>query len=159
MKATDLLKKDHDLVKRLFQRIEEPSSAQERGDLYQRIQQELSVHTRIEEEIFYPALRRIGTSEAEELYEEAQEEHGEAKKAMQKLSKLDPSSADFILNLGKLIQGVEHHIKEEEEGLFPLVQKRIPKARQETLGAELEERKEALTGQRGEAQAFHEEGA
>lgn len=159
MKATDLLKKDHEQVKELFRRIEDPSSVQERGDLYQRIHQELTVHTRIEEEVFYPALRRIGTSEAEELYDEAREEHAEAKKAMQKLSKLDPSGADFILNLGKLIQGVEHHIKEEEEGLFPLVQKRIAKARLETLGAELEERKEALTGRRGEAQAFHEEGA
>ena len=147
MNAINLLTRDHSTVKKLFRQIENGGSLEEKLELFRKIQKELTVHTKIEEEIFYPALKAIGTEEAREYYEEAQEEHAEAKKILRELSRLDPSDEHFLLNLGKLIQGVEHHAKEEEEGMFPVIRKRIPKNHLETLGAEMEERKLELSGE------------
>src|SRR6266404_3848890 len=75
MKATDLLKKQHKSVKALFKKVDKTEDGRQRRQLMDQIANELKIHTKIEEEIFYPAVREIGTEKAEEMIDEAFEEH------------------------------------------------------------------------------------
>src|SRR5215831_14199649 len=74
MKATDLLKRQHREVKGLFKKIEDTENSSERRKLMTTIAQELKVHTTIEEEIFYPAMREVQSKKAEEMVNEAYED-------------------------------------------------------------------------------------
>ena len=67
MKATDLLKKQHKEVKGLFKKVEKTEDARERKQLMEEITRALEMHTRIEEEIFYPAVRGLETKKSEEM--------------------------------------------------------------------------------------------
>ena len=75
MTATNLLKKQHQEVKSLFRRVQKTEDTEARHDLRKEIINNLTVHAKIEEEIFYPAVRGIGTEKAKDLVLEAYEEH------------------------------------------------------------------------------------
>src|SRR5215475_6800081 len=75
MKATDLLKKQHREVKGLFKKIKEAEGARERQQLMGEIAQQLQLHTKLEEEIFYPAVRQAPSKKAEQMINEAFEDH------------------------------------------------------------------------------------
>src|SRR5262249_38242902 len=70
--AISLLKEDHQKVRQLLRRLESKGTE----ELLGQIENELKVHTQIEEEIFYPAFKDSLRSERDEhLYYEALEEH------------------------------------------------------------------------------------
>ena len=144
--AIKLLKKDHAAVKKLFRKFEKsgPGEVETRALLFRQIYDELKLHTEIEEELLYPLLKDLDTDESIEAYEEAHEEHAEVKELLEELNYLETDSGRFTLDVGKVIQGVEHHIKEEEEKIFPLVKRRCSKARLEAMGHEIEQRRSAL---------------
>src|ERR1043166_1078815 len=95
MKATDLLKKQHKSVKALFKKVENTEDGRRRRQLMDEIANELKIHTKIEEEIFYPAVREIGTSKAEELVDESFEEHHVVDLVLAELPKVDPEDERF----------------------------------------------------------------
>src|SRR5688572_28924078 len=72
-----LLKRDHRIVKDLFAEYEKlgDGDVEEKGQLWQKINEELTIHADIEERLFYPAVREVSTDEAEDLVNEAVEEH------------------------------------------------------------------------------------
>ena len=74
MKATEILKDQHDEVKALFKEAEDAEEAGERTRLVDEIIQSLQLHTKLEEEIVYPAIRELGTKKAQELIDEAFED-------------------------------------------------------------------------------------
>jgi hemerythrin superfamily protein len=119
--ACDLLDADHIAVKHLFveyarQATAMPTEAGDRQALAERICQELTVHARIEEEIFYPALRQA--IDRPELLDEAIAEHQEAKDLIAQIQGMrapDPQMDDLV---AKLASAIEHHVKEEREDLF-----------------------------------------
>jgi hemerythrin superfamily protein len=144
MKATDLLKKQHREVKGLFKKVEKTESARERRQLMDQIAEALTMHTRIEEQVFYPAVRGIGTKKAEEMIAEALEEHHVVDLVLAELPKVDPEDERFEAKMTVLSELVEHHADEEEEEMFPVAEKR--------LGEELEalgERMQAMMGESG----------
>lgn len=146
--ACDLLDADHIAVKHLFVEyarlaMAAPAAAAERRPIAQKICAELTVHAQIEEEIFYPALREA--TDAEELLDEAEAEHQEARRLIaqiQGLRRADAMQDELVMQLAR---SVEHHVKEERDHLFP-------KARSasgmdmEALGARMQERQQELQG-------------
>ena len=150
MKATDLLKKQHKEVKALFKKVENTENARERRRLMEEIATALEGHTTIEEEMFYPAVRGLETQKAEEMVMEAFEEHHVVKLVLAELPQVDPEDERFEAKMTVLSELVEHHADEEEEEMFKTAQK-LGKDELEALGERMEERFEALVGQKKRA--------
>jgi hemerythrin superfamily protein len=138
MKATDLLKKQHRQVEKLFKQAEKAQSRQRR-QLMDQIVEQLKLHTKIEEEIFYPAVRELGTSKAEEMIDEAFEEHHVVDLVLAELPKVDPDDERFEAKMTVLSELVQHHVEEEEGELFPLAEKKLGAERIKELGQQMEQ--------------------
>ncbi|HUF91419.1 MAG TPA: hemerythrin domain-containing protein [Candidatus Limnocylindria bacterium] len=139
MKATDLLKKQHKQVKALFKKVEKTENPRERRQLMEQIAHELEMHTRIEEQIFYPAVRGIETKKAEEMIMEALEEHHVVDLVLAELPKVDPAGERFHAKMTVLSELVEHHVEEEEEEMFPMAEKKLGAEELKALGAQMEQ--------------------
>ena len=139
MKATDLLKKQHKSVKALFKKVEETEDGRRRRQLMDEISNELKLHTKIEEEVFYPAVREIGTSKAEEMVDESFEEHHVVDLVLAELPNVDPEDERFAAKMTVLSELVEHHADEEEDEMFPMVEKKLGKERLQQLGEQMEQ--------------------
>jgi len=136
--AISLLKKDHEKVKGLFDKFEKSKSAAARNKIIGETVTELKIHAVLEEEIFYPAVRRhVG----KKVMNEADEEHHVARVLIAELdgnAAPDHRHAKFTV----LAESVRHHIKEEEAEM-------LPKAKQldidfEVLGQQMLDRKKDL---------------
>ncbi|MFN7144387.1 MAG: hemerythrin domain-containing protein [Myxococcota bacterium] len=144
MKATMLLKRDHQTVSSLFRDFERlrDDDHKARRELFLRIKNELDIHTRIEEEIFYPELFKV--SEIEDLIREARTEHDLVKDLCNEIARLQPDDPDYIAKVAVLRENVEHHVEEEEGEMFPLAKKHLSGERLEKIAQQLEDRKEEL---------------
>ena len=123
MDAIKLLKEDHKKVKALFEEVEglgERASTQ-RKNLFRKIDQELTLHSKIEETLFYPEFKkRAENNEERDEVLEAVEEHGVVKVMIGELEDLDPKDEKYKPKLTVLKEMVMHHVKEEEGELFPM---------------------------------------
>ncbi|MCU1282514.1 MAG: Cation-binding protein, hemerythrin family [bacterium] len=134
MDAIKLLKEQHRLVEKLFEQFESSEDDDAKKNLFFEIADNLAVHATIEERWFYPAVRARQT---EEQLEEAYDEHLEVKKLI--LDGLQSTGAPgFDGRVAALKGAVEHHVEEEEEELFPEVQKLMQKDALEALGQQME---------------------
>lgn len=149
--ACDLLDADHRNVKKMFKEYEElsqsraRSATQKKKELAERICMELTVHTQIEEEIFYPALREA-MRETDKL-DEAEVEHQSAKELIAQIQGAEPDDR-VDAKVKVLGEYVDHHVKEERNEIFP----KARSARKLDLVAmrdELEARKEELMTEMG----------
>ena len=147
MKATDLLKRQHKEVKGLFKKIEKTENARTRRQLLDQIATDLEAHMAIEEEMFYPAVRELGTRKAEEMVAEAYEEHHVVKLVLAELPQVDPEAERFEAKMTVLSELVQHHVEEEEEEMFTSAQK-LGADELEDLGERMEQRFEEVRGQR-----------
>jgi len=138
MKATDLLKKQHKSVKALFKKVDKTEDGRQRRQLMDQIANELRIHTKIEEEIFYPAVREIGTSKAEEMIDESLEEHHVVDLVLAELPTVDPEDERFAAKMTVLSELVEHHAGEEEDDMFPMCEKKLGRERLEELGERMQ---------------------
>jgi len=114
--AISILKKDHDTVKDLFEKFEKAESSAEKERIIAKAVNELKIHAVIEEEIFYPTVRKhVGS----DIMNEADEEHHVAKVLIAELDQNrgggDHREAKFTV----LAESVRHHIKEEENEMMP----------------------------------------
>lgn len=148
MKATDLLKKQHREVEGLFKKLEKAEGAQDRRELLDQLRMNLEAHTTIEEEIFYPAVADLGTKKAEEMVNEAFEEHHVVKLVLRDLPNVDPEDERFEAKVTVLSELIEHHVEEEEKEMFKLAGK-IGKEEMDGLAERMESRFEELIGQSG----------
>ena len=140
--AVALLKEDHRAVEELFAQFEKASGEGRKQKLASQICLELSVHARIEEEIFYPACE--GKVE-EDLLKEAYVEHDGAKLLIAEILAGEPSDEFYDAKVTVLQEQIEHHVKEEEqrlEGLF--AQARKADLDMDALGEQLAARKGEL---------------
>jgi hemerythrin superfamily protein len=137
MDALELLKQDHKKVKELFEQAEGMEDGKEQKEIFKQIKKELETHTRIEESIFYPAMQKH--QELKDMVLEAIEEHKQVKTLLREMDDLAKDSDKFEPKLKVLMENVEHHAEEEEEGkMFPKVRELLDKAALEELGQELE---------------------
>jgi hemerythrin superfamily protein len=116
MDALDFLKKQHDLVERLFTKIEGADEA-ERIVLLEDLADVMAIHAEIEEQIFYPAVKAEQTMD---LLEHSVEEHLEVKRLLTKLVAMEPEE-DLEPDLREVMSSIRDHVQEEENELFPKV--------------------------------------
>lgn len=136
MDALELLKKDHQKVKELFEQAEEAEGKQQQN-IFDQIKTELETHARIEETVFYPAVQKH--EELKDMVLESLEEHKQIKTLLKEMDNLTSDSEKFEPKLQVLMENVEHHAEEEEEGkMFPKLRKVMSKQQLEKLGSDLE---------------------
>lgn len=119
--AITLLKADHAMVNQLFDQFEKARNSTQKTKLAQEICRELTVHTTIEEELFYPAVREA--SKEDELLDEAEVEHASAKDLIEQIESGGPDEELWDAKVKVLGEYIRHHVKEEESELFPAVRK------------------------------------
>ncbi|WP_028620232.1 hemerythrin domain-containing protein [Pseudomonas sp. Ant30-3] len=144
MNAIDLLKADHERVKAILTQLSESTErgVKKRTDLLAKLEMEITIHTRLEEEILYPAFKEAGGKEQDIMYYEAKEEHRTVDAlVLPDLKKTDPGSLEFSGRVKVVKELLEHHIEEEEEEMFPQAKKLLGNATLEELGAEMEKMK------------------
>ena len=142
--AIALLKKDHEKVRGLLGQLEK-SSGERHDKLLAQVEQELKVHTQIEEEIFYPAYRDATEKKSDrKLYFEAVEEHHVVDMVMPEAN--DGGSTEELQAKAKVLKDlVEHHADEEEKEMFPRARKALDREELLELGERIRQRKEELT--------------
>jgi hemerythrin superfamily protein len=138
--AIQLLRADHRKVQDLFDQFEKARGDDRKAELAQEICAELKVHAQIEEEIFYPAAREV--LKEQDLLDEATVEHASAKDLIAQIEQARAGDAMFDAKVTVLGEYIKHHVKEEQNELFPKLKK--TKLDLKALGRELAERKEAL---------------
>ncbi|WP_339490960.1 hemerythrin domain-containing protein [Pseudomonas sp. EL_65y_Pfl2_R95] len=147
MNAIELLKRDHEKVKKLLAQLE---STTERGvktreELLHKIEQELLVHTQLEEKVFYPAYKAAGGKEEATMDAEAREEHRTVEAlVLPDLKATDPSKITFSGRAKVLKELLEHHIEEEETELFPQAKKLLGAKALEELAVAMEQLRSEL---------------
>jgi hemerythrin superfamily protein len=113
MDAIDLLKQDHRKVEELFAAfLQAEDSEEQREQMFQEIQIELSAHAEAEERVFYPAVQ----AETPEQVDEALREHAQVKEMLAELLEMDFDDDGFDAKFTSLMKAVQHHVDEEEEG-------------------------------------------
>jgi hemerythrin-like domain-containing protein len=145
--AIALLKEDHQKVRELLSELEETTerASAKRDELLATIEQELTIHTKIEEEIFYPAFRDAAQKKDDkDLYYEAIEEHHVVELVLPEIKETDTDSEEFGAKAKVLKDLVEHHAEEEETEMFPRAQKLMDREELVRLGGELAKAKESM---------------
>lgn len=141
MNAIDLLKADHERVKSILTQLSESTerAVKKRTELLAKLEMEITIHTRLEEEVLYPAYKKAGGKEQEIMYYEAKEEHRTVDSlVLPDLKATDPSTPEFSGRVKVVKELLEHHIEEEEQEMFPEARKLLGKAELEELGAQME---------------------
>lgn len=147
MEATKLLKMDHRRVKLLFERYDAlgDRAMESRQKIFDQLYAELDVHTKIEEELFYPRARSLRSEELHELVAESIQEHIVIRTLLSDLKGLSPEVEEFDAKMSVLKENVLHHAVEEEEAkFFPLFNAEVSLEEREELGRKLEARKDSL---------------
>lgn len=138
--ATALLRADHKAVNDLFEQYEHTRSSKKKKEIVAQICAELTVHAQIEEDIFYPSVKKA--LKDKELIPEAIVEHATLKDLIAQIEGVEPDGEMFDAKVKVLSEYVKHHVKEEQNEIFPLVKKSDLDL--VALGEELSQRKEEL---------------
>lgn len=147
--AIKLLTQDHKDVDALFKRYdklcESDGPSAQRAELARQICTMLTVHTTIEEEIFYPAARAV--LKEQDLLDEAEVEHASAKDLIEQIEGASPDSELYDAKVKVLGEYIRHHVKEEQDEMFPkvrrteldlvLVGEALASRKQELMGTEV----------------------
>ena len=146
--AIAMLTADHKKVKRLFadfDKLKDAGSDEDKASIVDQICNELKIHTELEEEIFYPAVRKA--IDDGDLMDEALVEHAGAKDLIAQLEDARPEDDLYDAKVTVLGEQIQHHVKEEEGDMFPKAKK--AKVDTEALGATMLKRKITLMEKMG----------
>jgi len=136
MTATEILKQDHREAIGLFERLagadEAAGAGGSKDELFDRLKGALTLHTKLEEQIFYPALENF--DETRDIIQESYEEH---RKVDQLLAEINPAGSDFASKLSELRGNVEHHVDEEEGEMFPKAEQLLGQSRLQEMGRQM----------------------
>jgi len=147
--ALGLLIADHRKVDQLFKQYEDEKEAEDEGRraTAEQVCGELTVHAQVEEEIFYPWLRKNLDEEDMEMVAEAAVEHQTAKDLIAQIQDAAKVDEEYDAKVKVLSEYIKHHVKEEEEEIFPKV--RVMKEELDELGQEMVARKVELMDELG----------
>lgn len=142
--AITLLREDHKVVSGLFVEYEKTRSTAKKQKIVSQICEELTVHAQVEEEIFYPAVKQA--LKDKELIPEAIVEHSTMKDLIAQIEGVEPDGEMFDAKVKVLAEYVKHHVKEEQNEIFPKANAtRLDMAQ---LGMLIAERKTELLAER-----------
>jgi len=138
--AIVMLKADHKEVKKIFRDFEKADTEKTNGELVKQIIELLTVHTYLENEIMYPAVRRLMPDLKDDVLE-SYEEHHVADVLCTELYAMRPSDERFDAKTTVLIENVRHHIEEEEQEWFPKVREGLGRKLLSELGERMAEQR------------------
>lgn len=153
--AIEMLKDDHREVEALFkeyERVTETDDAAAKEATAEEICEKLTVHAQVEEEVFYPAARQV--LDKQEIMDEAEAEHADAKQLIAQLEEMSPDDDAFDTTVRSLRDAIAHHVEEEENEMFP--QLKEAGLQTASLGEKMAERKQEIMGELGVAEAEEE---
>jgi len=123
--ALDLLEAEHQAVRRLFQEYRQLAAHDapeaRRKALADQICLELTIHSKLEEELFYPPVREAIRDD--DLMDEAEVEHAAARDLVVQILSMDPHEELYDAKVTVLGEYIDHHVREEREEMFPLVRR------------------------------------
>lgn len=139
MNAIKTLRDDHKTLRGLFAQIDvvDARASEMKQGVIRQLLMEVELHSRIEEELFYPALDKTTDSQLQGLLVSCRDAHKEADELVSKLSENSPDE-----EIRSLVTALEEHMVEEEEELFPLAE--------QLLGSELDALGEKIVARRRE---------
>lgn len=141
MNAISLLQKDHRTVEGIFDQLETlkgDGSSRKKKELCEKLVRELSIHSAIEEMIFYPEVKKA-IPEAKEIVLESLEEHNVIKWELDAIQSSKIADAHLDAKIKVLRGAVMRHIQEEENNLFPIVREQMQASRLTDIGKRLEQ--------------------
>jgi len=143
MKATTLLKNDHAAVKKLLADFSHTTTraARRRQELIDKIAQELEIHSTIEEELFYPAVKNERGGQS--LMKEAESEHKKVDALVAEAQGMSMETEEVLQKVKELRDAVVHHATEEESEMFPIAETGLGEQLME-LGEQMAARKKEL---------------
>ena len=141
--AVELLTKQHREVEDLFEQFEKLTDRAKasKKKIADQICNALIMHTTIEEEILYPAVREA-LKDGDDMVDEAVVEHASAKDLIAQIQEMDPDDELYDAKVKVLSEMIEHHVEEEEKEMFPKTRKL--KLDMEALGQEMKARQEEI---------------
>ena len=139
-----MLKADHQKVQALFDQYEAAGDRKSKAKqtIVEEVFAALEVHTQLEEEIFYPAVKAQGDKEGKKLIVESIEEHQVVKTLMEDMRDLDPGDEQYEAKFSVLMESVRHHIAEEEGEMFPMAEEELADEMEALLDAMVERKQE-----------------
>jgi hemerythrin superfamily protein len=149
MRATTILKKDHRLVSGMIATLEitPKFNGMVRKTLFNQIRNSIMVHSQVEEEIFYPAIKNLMFGGETSKVDEAYRDHQTVKELLNQIAAMDPISEDFGSRIGELKRNIQHHVEEEEGELFQIVNNRMSSEQLDAIGQRIHDRKMNLKTQ------------
>ncbi|MDQ3956474.1 MAG: hemerythrin domain-containing protein [Actinomycetota bacterium] len=146
MNAIELLKQDHREMEKLLEKLDSTTDrgVKAREELFTRIKKEMTAHEAIEEEIFYPALKKH--AEAKEIVLEGFEEHHVVDLLLGELEQVSYDDETWGAKASVMKENVEHHIEEEEDDMFDKAEKLLDDDELESLGERMQNRKKEALG-------------
>jgi hypothetical protein len=146
MDAITLLKTDHDRMKKLLARGDDTTERAEKGrkEILSTVREEFARHEKMEEDVFYPALKDF--AKAKDIVLEGYQEHHVADVLIEELRKLDVTDERWGAKWAVLKENIEHHIEEEEGEMFKIARSVFDKNDLEDLGARMEEIRTEMAG-------------
>jgi hemerythrin superfamily protein len=136
--ALGLLRRDHKLVNDLFNELDQ-AAQQQIDPMARRICKLLRIHAQIEDELFYPAARRVVQDST--LIDAAEREHAQAKDAITRIESMTSDDVRFQHAIAELAREVRAHVAQEEGELFPQLEGKIDLV---SIGLALAERRDTL---------------
>ena len=138
--ATQMIRQDHKKVEGLFKKFQQTKGAQAKRRLAENAMAELEVHAALEEEIFYPAVKKEVDDGS--MVQEAIEEHQTVKQLISELKGMDEADEEFESQFSQLVENVQHHVEEEENEMLPKVEESDLDLN--SLGRQMSQRKQEL---------------
>ncbi|MDQ0571043.1 hemerythrin superfamily protein [Variovorax paradoxus] len=141
--ATNMIRLDHTHVLSTFHQYKASAPARVKKGLVNTICTALEIHAQLEEEIFYPEMRKID----DERITKAIDEHSEMRRLIGLLRAMEPEARDYDETLSALMRDVMHHVADEETILLPAAEKHL-EDKLGDLGAQMTKRRLQLAGPR-----------
>jgi hemerythrin superfamily protein len=137
-----MIRQDHKKVEGLFKKFQQTKGAQAKRRLAENAMAELEVHAALEEEIFYPAVKKEVDDGS--MVQEAIEEHQTVKQLISELKGMDEADEEFESQFSQLVENVQHHVQEEENEMLPKAEESSLDLN--SLGQQMSQRKQELQG-------------
>jgi hemerythrin superfamily protein len=143
--AITMLKSDHATVKRLLREMNEVTAPKQREALVAQFEREIKTHAQLEEEIFYPAFKAAAEkTDAVDMFYEAAEEHHLVDMVLPALKAANAKSHEWEAKAKVMKELVEHHVKEEENEMFPKMRQLLGEEQLREIGDLMQARRESI---------------
>jgi hemerythrin-like domain-containing protein len=147
MNALEFLKQDHQEAMSMMDQLE--TSGQDTGGakatmaVFSQLKQALTLHTKMEEQLLYPALQN--NEQTGDIITEAYEEHQTVDEILAEMSGMAQTNGEFLDKLAELRENVEHHVEEEENEMFPRAEQILGQHRLEEMGNQMQQMKKGMS--------------